>query len=655
MSPDPLRSLPFQLGLAVLALLPAIALGGSGDRLIEAVQAGDVDLARDLLAEGADIDATSRYGATPLFFACDKANLELVEMLLEKGATVDVTDTFYGATPLTWTLYHARESEPHRQVLFRLLEAKPETAGRALPVAAELGDEALATAVIATGKASTEDFMRAVEAAEAAGHENLARALERDLPANWRENREEDAAGGAGGASDEEPEQADPPAVARAEEKPEEVRSASPRPWPAFRGANADGNGDGQGVPWQWDAPSGTNVRWKTPIPGLANSSPVVWGDRVFVTTATTEKGDGTLRIGLYGDVDSVEDVHEHAWEVHALDLGTGEVVWRRVASVGRPKVKRHLKSTHANPTPATDGRHLVAGFGSEGVYCYDFDGNLLWRKDLGVLVSGWFFDPTYEWGFASSPILHEGRVILQVDVQEGSYIAALDVATGRELWKTDRDEIPTWGTPTILPAGSEGGVAEIVTNGTTVRGYDAATGELLWWLRPNSEITVASPIAAAGLAFVTGGYPPARPIYAIRPGSRGDLSLPEGETASEAIAWSVAPGGAYMPTPLAYRGILYVFHNNGRLAAYEATTGRPIYKKRVGEANSFSASPVAADGRIFFTAEQGETFVVRAGPDFEVLGVNTVGEPVMSTPAISRGLVAIRARSHVYGIGGNE
>ena len=168
-------------------------------------------------------------------------------------------------------------------------------------------------------------------------------------------------------------------------------------------------------------------------------------------------------------------------------------------------------------------------------------------------------------------------------------------------------------GTPVVLTSGSPGGRDEIVTNGSTVRGYDAASGELLWWLSPNSEITVASPVTGDGMAFITGGYPPARPVYAVRAGSRGDLSLPEGETSSDAVAWSLDRGGAYMPTPLLYQGILYVFHGNGRLAAYDPATGGEIYKERVGAGSSFSGSPVAADGRLFFTSEQGETFVVRA------------------------------------------
>lgn len=621
-----------------------------GQRLIEAAQRGDTDLVKELLAKGADVNVKTRYGATALFFAVDKANVELVRLLIEKGADVNIVDTFYGATPVTWVLFSAEESEPHREILAILLAEKPDDAAAALPLAAEQGDLKLAKLVVASEKADTQALLGAIDTATDSGHSELATYLEHQLP----EGSEKQQAEGEtilnrkAAVAEAVVEPIHTPQVPS--DLPEAERSEA-RPWPSFRGANSEGTGDGQGAVAEWDGPSGKNILWKTQIPGLANSSPIIWGDKVFVTSASTIEGDESLRIGLYGDVDSIEDTTEHIWAVYALDKTTGEVLWRRVAATGVPKVKRHLKSTHANPTPATDGRHVVANFGSEGVYCYDFDGRLLWKKDLGRLESGWFYDPTYEWGFSSSPILHNGHVILQIDIQKGSYITALDVTTGREIWKTERDEIPTWGTPVILAAGTDG-AAEIVTNGTTVRGYDSASGELLWWLAPNSEITVASPVVGNDQAFVTGGYSPARPVYAVRPGHRGDISLPDGESSSDAIAWSLAKGGVYMPTPLLYQEILYLFHGNGRLAAHDPTTGESIYKVRVGSGNSFSASPVAADGRLFFTSEQGDTFVVRAGRDFQLLGRNTVDEVVMGTPAISDGVMAIRAKSHVYGIG---
>lgn len=722
------------LSFLLLWLGPYLLVAQTDDELlIEAAQTGNLERAKELLIRGADVNAKTRYGATPLFFACDKGNVPLTKLLIEKGADVNVEDTFYGATPVTWVLFSAEESEPHREILGLLLAEKPEAAAAALPFAAEQGDLELAEVIVASGKADTKALFGAMEMAKGAGHDEVAIYLKKQLPEGALDQKlqvpaetlrtyvgdyESTETGSlfkvyldgetlmTQGPGDQPPFTLDAETNKRfvlreapelsvefrgqegrieqlvvlresgdivlnrkhaADETPTKEVEAAPvaetladvpaaqrlaaQPWPAFRGADNAGIGDGQGAPFEWDAASNKNIVWKTPIPGLANSSPIIWGDRIFVTSASTEEGDDSLRIGLYGDVDPVEDTAEHTWAVYALDSASGEILWRRVAAVGVPKVKRHLKSTHANPTPVTDGKHVVASFGSEGVYAYDFEGKLLWKKDFGVLQSGWFYDPTYEWGFASSPILHNGHVILQIDIYEGSHVTALDVTHGKEVWKTGRDEIPTWGTPVVLPAG-DAGPAEIITNGTTVRGYDAATGEELWTLAPNSEITVASPIVGNDLAYITGGYPPARPIYAVRRGSRGDLSLTEGETSSESIAWSHERGGAYMPTPLLYRDILYIFHGNGRLAAHDPATGEEIYKARVGSGNSFSGSPVAADGRLFFTSEQGETFVVRAGKVFQELGTNNLDEIVMSTPAISDGLIVIRGKSHVYGIG---
>ncbi len=431
---------------------------------------------------------------------------------------------------------------------------------------------------------------------------------------------------------------------------PAATRSAA-RPWPSFRGPAASGIGDGQGAPAAWDGEKGQNVRWKTAVPGLALSSPVIWDGKVFVTSAVAPTADRTFRTGLYGDVDSVPEDALHTWTVFALELATGKILWQREAASGKPKVKRHLKSSHANPTPATDGQRLIVHFPSEGLFAYDLAGKLLWKQDLGVLGSGWFFDPTYEWGFSSSPILHDGKVIVQADVYQGSFLAAFDAATGKPLWRTERQEIPTWGTPAVIDAGE--GKAEIVTNGTKVRGYDAATGAELWTLGPNSEITVATPVIANGLAYVTGGYPPARPVYAIKPGGRGDLSLAEGSTAGPHVPWSAPRDGTYIPTPIVYQGILYTLNNNGRFAAYDALTGTVHYRERIGNAGaSFSGSPVAADGRLFLTSEDGTTFVLRAGPVFELLGTNPLGEVVMSSAAISDGVFVLRGLEHVWGLG---
>ncbi|HXT21209.1 MAG TPA: PQQ-binding-like beta-propeller repeat protein [Thermoanaerobaculia bacterium] len=430
------------------------------------------------------------------------------------------------------------------------------------------------------------------------------------------------------------------------------VATAAEASWPSFRGAHAAGVAEGP-APTAWDAVAGTRILWKTEIPGLAHSSPVVWGDRVFVTTAVSTEADPTFRHGLYGDVDSVESKAEHSWRVLAIDRRTGKVLWERVAATGVPLVKRHMKATHANSTPATDGKHVVALFGSAGLYCYHVDGALLWKKDLGVLDAGWFYDPSYQWEHGSSPILHGNLVIVQADLQKGSFIAAFDLADGHQVWRTERQEIPSWATPSVFETSTR---AELVTNATKqVRAYDPATGKELWHLTGNSEIVTPTPIAAHGLVFVTSGYSPIQPIYAIRLGAaNGDITLAEGKEASDTIAWSKKRGGPYMPTPIVYGDHLYTCANNGILTAYDAKTGAQVYRERIagGKGVAFTASPVAADGKLYLASEDGEIYVVKAGPKFELLATNPMGEVLMATPAIVDGTILVRARHHLFAIG---
>jgi len=424
-----------------------------------------------------------------------------------------------------------------------------------------------------------------------------------------------------------------------------------PRPWPQFRGASASGNGDGQGVPLRWDLKTGANIRFKTPIPGIALSSPVIWGDQVFVTTAVSAAGDRTFRTGLYGAGTSVDDLSEHSFRLYALDARTGAIRWEREIHRGKPAVKRHLKSSLANATPATDGKRVVVLFGAVGLLAaYDFSGEKLWQRDIGILACN---DPqagAAEWGHASSPILYDDLVLVQADRREDSFAAAYKMATGEQVWRIARDEPSTWTTPNILQAASGD---ELVTNGQTIRAYDPRNGSLLWKLGPNSEVVVATPVVGEGKVFITAGYPPVRPIYAVRPGHRGDLTLPSDRRQSDAIAWSHERGGTYIPTPLFYRGHLYLLNNNGILACYRADTGERVYQTRLGEVGaSFAASPVAADGRLYFPSETGEVYVLRAGPEFELLVTNMMEETVMASPAASGGLLVVRTLGHLVGIG---
>lgn len=421
--------------------------------------------------------------------------------------------------------------------------------------------------------------------------------------------------------------------------------------WASFRGPHASGVAvEGQNLPEKWDAGRGAGVRWKTPIPGLAHSSPVVWNDRVYVTTAVSSLGKDTFRHGLYGDGDASDDRSPQKWKVYALDRKSGRVVWEQTAYEGVPRERRHIKATYANATPATDGRYVVAFFGSQGLYAFDTKGRLAWKKDLGVLNAGAYDIPSYEWGTASSPIIYKDLVIVQCDTQGDSYLLAADIKTGKTVWKTPRQELPSWGTPTVY----EGkGRAELVTNASNfIRGYDPATGRELWRLGGSSKITAPTPVYSGDLIVVASGRRPEAPIFVVRAGATGDITLAANQTSNTSVAWSKQQRGSYMPTPLIYGPHLYVLSNQGVLDCYDLKTGAEVYRQRLPhKGGGFSASPVAADGRLYFPSEDGEIFVVRAGAQYEVLATNPMGELLMATPAISAGTMFVRTQHHVYAI----
>lgn len=427
------------------------------------------------------------------------------------------------------------------------------------------------------------------------------------------------------------------------------VTHAQAQNWPSFRGPGASGVVEGK-APQTWDATKGVNIVWKTEIPGLAHSSPVIWGGRVYVTTAVSSDAKAVFKHGLYGDVDPSPDVSKHSWRVYCLDKRTGKVIWEKVAHEGTPKTKRHPKSSQASSTPVTDGKHVVAFFGSEGLYTYDADGKLLWKQDLGSLNAGWFYDPDYEWGGGSSPIIYKNLVIVQCDIQKNSFVAAYDINDGHRVWLTPREEIPSWGTPTIYEGQPH---AELITHATKfIRAYDPMTGKELWRLSGNSEITTPTPFVAHNLIFITNGYRTVQPIFAIRPGGSGDITLKEGQESSDFIAWSKKRGGPYMSTPVVYGDYLYVCSTQGIIACYNAKTGERLYQQRLGEGGAYSASPVAADGKVYFTSEDGDVFVVKAGPKYELLATNPIGEVCMASPAISDGMIFVRAEHHVFAFG---
>ena len=432
------------------------------------------------------------------------------------------------------------------------------------------------------------------------------------------------------------------------------VSGENPRPgidWPMFRGPSSAGVAAGAPAPATWDVPGNKNVKWRVAVPGLAHSSPIVWGNQVCTASAVSGQPDPQLKVGLYGDIASVVDNTPHRWLVLCYDKQTGKQLWERTAHTGVPKVKRHTKSTHASSTLATDGRYILAFFGSEGLYAYDMKGKEIWKKDFGLLDSGFFMVPDAQWGFGSSPIIHGDRAIIQVDVQKGSFVAALDVATGKELWRTARNDVPTWSTPAVH---TEGGRSQVIVNGWKhIGGYDLATGKELWRLTGGGDIPVPTPIAGHGLIFITNAHGKMAPIYAIKPTASGDITLKEGETSNAHIAWSYVRDGGYMQTPLVYGDLLYVCRDNGILSVFDAKSGQRHYQQRMADGRTgFSASPVASNGRIYFTSEEGDVYVIKAGTAFEQLAVNPLGEVAMATPAISEGVMFFRTRGHLVAVG---
>ena len=323
-----------------------------------------------------------------------------------------------------------------------------------------------------------------------------------------------------------------------------------PRPavdWPQFRGIAAGGVAEGFSLPEKWNAADGTNILWKTPIPGLGLSSPIVWGDDIFLSTSISGKTDASLKVGYYGDITPVQDDTSHEWRVYALDKKTGQVKWQQTAYKGVPKIKRHMKNSHANSTLATDGERVVAFFGSEGLYAYDMKGTLLWKKDLGVLDAGYYMVPDAQWETGSSPILHDGMVIVQADVQKGSFLAMFDAKDGREVWRVTRADVPTWSTPTIHVVN---GQTQILVNGMRhVGAYDFKTGKEIWKLSGGGDIPVPTPVVSDGLVYITNAHGPASPVYAIKETATGDISLKGDATSSDGVAWTALRTGGCSTT----------------------------------------------------------------------------------------------------------
>ena len=420
--------------------------------------------------------------------------------------------------------------------------------------------------------------------------------------------------------------------------------TASAQDWPSFRGPQGSGVSATATPPSSWNVATSANVAWRTPIAGLGHSSPIVWGDRIYLTTAVSDAAASrslTLGDSDQAGIDPAKDMVPHRWQVIALDRTSGKVVWTRSVHQGVPRVKRHVKGSHASATPATNGKIIVALLGSEGLVAFDAGGKELWRQDLGVMSVGLADDPTYEWGPASSPVIHCNTVVVQNDRYRDSFLIAFELTTGKELWRSGRNELPAWTTPLVHDGGGQ--KPTIVTNSPRfIRGHDLGTGRERWRLQdPNGEVKVSTPVAAGDLAIVTGGYPSAgRPIYAIR-------------VSDGSVAWRLERGSPYTSTPLVHDGLLYIVTDNGILSAYQVSNGQRVYQQRLSPAGGFSASPIAAAGRLYLASEDGRVFVVRAGRKFELLAANDMQEVCMATPALSGDLLLIRTQGHLYALRG--
>jgi len=418
--------------------------------------------------------------------------------------------------------------------------------------------------------------------------------------------------------------------------------------WPGFHGPWGRGFIENASTPTKWSVDSIKNIKWKIAIPGLGHSCPVIWNNFVFVTTAVNSKHNESLKVGLYGDIDEANDSVEHDFNVYCLDKNSGKIIWQRTAHRGIPRSKRHTKSSQANCTPATDGKYLVVHFGSEGLYCYDLDGTLIWKKDMGLLAPGPYTDPGVEWGYASSPVIYRNRIIVQCDIPKTPYITELDLATGKEIWKTSRgDEVSTWCTPAIY---SKGGTTEVIANGYNhICGYDFETGKEIWRLSNGGDAPAPTPVIANDLIYLNSAHGKYSPIFVVRPNAQGNITLPPDSTKSKYIAWSIKRGGAYMQTPVIYRGYLYNLQINGLLTCFDALTGEVKYKESLREA--FSASGIAAGDKLYFTSEEGHVFVVQAGPEYKLLAKNALNDVCMASPAISGNTIFFRTQHFLIAV----
>ena len=418
--------------------------------------------------------------------------------------------------------------------------------------------------------------------------------------------------------------------------------------WPRLRGADASGlpnDGKHKGLPIKWSKTE--NVKWKTQVPGTGWSSPVVWGDKVFITSVINDKAEENEKpkAGLYlGLGRRGVPSGTHHWMVYCMDLKTGKIIWKNEAHTGEPPVGRHPKSCYAAETPVTDGKRLYVLFGDLGMWCYDLNGKELWKHSIESKKTMW------DYGAAASPVIHGNQIIYVYDNNEQSYMASLDAEKGTEKWRVLRDGKSTWATPFIWNTKER---TEIVVPGKKKILSYGLDGKVLWELTGRmSNLVIPSPFVVDNLLYVTSGYfaDPHRPVYAIKPGAKGDISLKDDDNSNEYIQWYQPKGGPYNTTPLVYNGIYYLLLDQGMISTYDSKTGKQFYDRiRFPRGASFTTSPWAYKDRLFCLAENGKTYVIKTGKEFEILHVNDLDELCMACPAIVDGKLLIRTAGAVY------
>jgi outer membrane protein assembly factor BamB len=416
--------------------------------------------------------------------------------------------------------------------------------------------------------------------------------------------------------------------------------------WTAFHGGPLGGVRHDVKLPHEWSLTK--NVAWSVDIPGLAWSSPVTWNGKIFLTTAIREgkpELPNEAKKGLYmGGEKSKPPEESYTWKVLCIDEQTGKVLWEKVTHQGKAARPKHIKNTYASETPVVDAERLYVCFGDIGIFAYDHQGNEAWKFAIPAL-------PTkFNWGPAASPTVHKDRLFFVYDNEKESFIVCLDAKTGSQLWKQPRDEKSNWATPFVWENGLR---TEVVTAGTKrIRSYDL-DGKLLWEAAGMSNITVPTPFSADGLLYVGSGYvmDTKKPLYAIKPGATGDITLKKDETKNDFVVWAQPKAASYMPTPIVYQGRCYVLYDMGTLACYDAKTGEVVFDKKrfPGKSSGFTSSPWAYDGKVFCLNEDGDTYVMEAGTEFKVICKNSLEELCMATPAITDKSLLIRTATKLY------